>query len=1355
MLALEGSVCHLQSIQQWLLQKQDTDLNVSCGQKRPANGFIDEVQSKRAKGTKRCFVRTVDLTRIRLIGDMSTAIAEYPLFPLQFENMQDTDLVAVWQHNALEDFEYATLTVESRDGMRLLDNELLRSKTDSLCDRNVAAFFELAKMDQEQIIIVTDLRLTCKNTAFIAEMTVRVDIDEFRSSRSFRKLLNLIYPCPVLETNATVHDFLKNLQPPVSTETITSCIPDDLVPTLTPFQSQNVQWMLGREGHVALAKGDIRCIPQVAKPLPFLWERLLLDSNQTIYVNRVSNEILTEWTAELEYASRRKMRGGILADEMGLGKTLHPDDPCLSTPSADFQENLPISKATLIISSRAIFQQWESEIGRHAPHLRVMVYNGIKAHSAVTPEDLSRYDVVLTDYEASECIARMEFVLQREVYYARPKSDRPRRHVAKYPIETSPLVKVRWWRCMLDEAQMVESSVAHTAEMARLIPRIYSWAITGTPMGSRYDDLFGLYLFLGLTPCCIKANVFRQLHKQAELRGLFWEFTKETMRRNMKALLQNQVHIPPQQRWVVHVSFSAIEKHRYDDLWDLCCEETSLDWLEENGWNFHDNHGEDMRRTRQAIYAKLRSWLLRLRQTCVHPGVGGYSKRQMDETVRTLQDVLDMMIQQSKEKLDKHRLSLFRLLLHRGGMYEVLREWETSLRIYLEALPGIEEMVDQATKLVEQAKENEAKAQQEDINGSIRGKEVSREKSREVSLTSLVNTQRIYLQLLHQFCFFIAGLYHELGKSDDENLYYDKAATCRKLMLAHAKERVSVSIEDMEKIPSSLDIEKVQMDCTSEANLNITQTHVFKRINMLCGILNDQLSCIAEWRNSIRTMLCIRLEDQEEQEAEDEELEAYQKSLVAQEECGVYQDAYKDILQDRNFLLNGPSAATQSRQAPDEQKQETYDDTASKEQILSEKLRSRRIAYMPSLSPGALSIRQIITELRDMIADPEVSDTKRDMCRQLVNQLNKAGASQKNLQEELESEYRRFTTAYNARVEYYRSLQTISDRVMAWESGNPKSEIQKSLDEEKKLQANIAEQTSRYRYLQNLAEHENKLEDEDQAQEQTICLICQTEFSKGIITYCTVNIALMLGLGRAKSVRNVAPLSKDISGIPLAEIKDRIDGTQALLNDTAPNELLAQIGKCRIKEGLGAKMDSIVRHIKFIKETTNGKCVVFSQWSQVLNLLAESLQKNGIGFVDFAKSRLSGGLTKFREDPETNVILLHARSHSSGLSLVCAQTVFIVEPVLNEVLEKQAISRIHRIGQTKETSVFWYIVRDTIEERIQLIHNEKQRLHSNSETDGIDEATISKALEKISSGGGEHVFDEDLRRCFSKEFSFN
>jgi E3 ubiquitin-protein ligase SHPRH len=123
----------------------------------------------------------------------------------------------------------------------------------------------------------------------------------------------------------------------------------------------------------------------------------------------------------------------------------------------------------------------------------------------------------------------------------------------------------------------------------------------------------------------------------------------------------------------------------------------------------------------------------------------------------------------------------------------------------------------------------------------------------------------------------------------------------------------------------------------------------------------------------------------------------------------------------------------------------------------------------------------------------------------------------------------------------------------------------------------------------------------------------------------------------------------------------------------------------------------------------------------------------------------------------------------------------MVEPVFNEALEQQAISRVDRIGQTKEvsevpraipnlliiltyyiirqTTVFWYIVRDTIEERVHEIHNAK-RHYRNKITKGAKEQDDGKksevlplhaTLDKLSAGGGEIVSDEDLRNCFTKE----
>ncbi len=141
----------------------------------------------------------------------------------------------------------------------------------------------------------------------------------------------------------------------------------------------------------------------------------------------------------------------------------------------------------------------------------------------------------------------------------------------------------------------------------------------------------------------------------------------------------------------------------------------------------------------------------------------------------------------------------------------------------------------------------------------------------------------------------------------------------------------------------------------------------------------------------------------------------------------------------------------------------------------------------------------------------------------------------------------------------------------------------------------------------------------------------------------------------------------------------------------------------------GSKITSMITAINALKPTQ--KILIFAYWEKLINTICLALAHNNIGFVNI-KGNLNvrdKKIHSFQTDPKTRVMVLSAEFGATGLTLVEADNVFIVHPFLGadgQQIQKQAIKRAHRIGQTQDVIVSEFITENTIEDDIWK-HNHK------------------------------------------------
>lgn len=1207
-------------------------------------------------------------------------------------------------------------------------------------------------------------------------------------------------------TSWALSDFYDAVHVPPTDLQVSPRIQHGLTDTsLYPFQKRAVDWLLRREGVAFSSSSNLEAFAQVAPST--LFQPIHDATGELCYISQLRGLVVRN-LPEAKDDTLQTLRGGILSEEMGLGKTVELVALMMlhkrTMPMADVLDAytgtmVRPSGATLIITPPSILEQWVSEISTHAPELKVLHYKGLppptaskKHHASATVEHLMRYDVVLATYN----------VLSKEIHHATPAPDRSFRHGKRHERRSSPLVGISWWRVCLDEAQMVESGVSQAAKVARTIPRCNAWAVSGTPLRKDVQDLRGLLTFLRCDVFAQKA-VWTRLDK-ASFQAVFSRIAL----RHTKDKIRDELRLPPQKRVVITVPFTAIEDQHYTDLIRQMCDAC---WLTPEGSPLNEDHDP----SDPEIVERMREWLIRLRQTCLHANVGRKNRRALgarNGALRTVNEVLEVMLEQndSNWKSEAREMVLAQIKLGHVKAYagDVDDRAQTALPYYEQALKDAQHYVAMCREdlMLEQSKLSKVSDAVHDTP-SIEEIDSGEENDRDEELGRVAvirKSLRSFLELEHACDFFIATTHHQIKENEQftrpdseefhrldavETEWYQKAKIIRRELLKESKSRAQ---RQMAKVSSRQPFQQLSQIDDLPGLGGIEARKILEMMDTISDFLNAQAQQIEIWRLKIVDILLKRLiDDDDDQEITGEE---YDESLGVQDELYVYIMALRTLIADRNAAVHGLRDTLVDHELNHAEKQALKKDDEEggrghAPELVIEVANTRR-KLQAGLDAGSLKgvvsgVRSLITGLQWRAETGDIrASAELDVLQKHFVKIQAITAQQAKTLTELEKEQEMFRGTMNQRLEYYRQFQHISDTVAKW-----KDELDQNFDG-----AEFAKyKTLRSRKIDLVAGLKTKhtflthLRTESQAEAKAECIICQDTISVGVLTscghkYCKDCINMWWQKHRTCPLCKQKLRSsdfKDISFKPteMTAQEENHDSDSSAVPSTpgiATTSIYSEMNESTMKEikmidlngSYGTKVDMIARHLIWLRNNDVGaKSIIFSQFGDFLEVLREALQRWKIGVSGITDKN---GIQKFKTDPSVEVFLLDAKSDSSGLNLVNATYVFLCEPLINSAIELQAIARVHRIGQQRATTVFMYLISDTVEEAIYDISVARRLEHigkgktaasrSGSATPLLQEKTLDAAnsaelqaapLKQLlrKKGDGELVREDDLWRC--------
>jgi superfamily II DNA or RNA helicase len=152
------------------------------------------------------------------------------------------------------------------------------------------------------------------------------------------------------------------------------------------------------------------------------------------------------------------------------------------------------------------------------------------------------------------------------------------------------------------------------------------------------------------------------------------------------------------------------------------------------------------------------------------------------------------------------------------------------------------------------------------------------------------------------------------------------------------------------------------------------------------------------------------------------------------------------------------------------------------------------------------------------------------------------------------------------------------------------------------------------------------------------------------------------------------------------------------------------LDKKKIDSG-SAKLETLLEQLAEVIDGSH-KALVFSQFTSLLAIVRRQLDREEIvyEYLDGRTLKRQAKVERFQTDPACRLFLISLKAGGQGLNLTSADYVFILDPWWNPAVEAQAVDRAHRIGQNRHVFSYRLIARDTVEEKILQLQDQKRGL---------------------------------------------